>query len=61
MILYKFNRIGPPYWLMIRWCKDNATDYKFTKNFQTVITGVWLNEVDAVAFRLRFAGFVDFV
>jgi hypothetical protein len=61
MILYKFNRIGPPYWLMIKWCKANAPGHKFTRNSITVITGVWLHEEDAIAFKLRFANNEHFI
>ena len=36
------------------WCRINATDYKFTRNSFTAITGVWLNENDAIMFRIKF-------
>ena len=39
---------------MTAWCRTNATDYKFSRNFFSSITGVWLNENDAIMFRLRF-------
>jgi hypothetical protein len=39
---------------MTTWCKENATDYKFSRNSTAAISGVWLNENDAIMFRLRF-------
>jgi hypothetical protein len=54
MIFFRFNKISPQYWKMIGWCKTNTTDYKFTKNYLTAITGVWLNDEDAIIFRLTF-------
>jgi len=39
---------------MTAWCRKNATDYKFSRNFFSSITGVWLNESDAIMFRLQF-------
>lgn len=39
---------------MIDWCKTNVTDYKFSRNSLAAITGVWLNENDAIMFRLKF-------
>ena len=52
MIFFRFvwNK-GPD---MTAWCRKNATDYKFSRNFFSSITGVWLNENDAIMFRLRF-------
>ena len=39
---------------MTDWCRKNTTDYKFSRNSLTAITGVWLNEPDAIMFKLQF-------
>ena len=39
---------------MIAWCKENVIGCKFSENFLHAKTGVWLNEEDAIAFRLKF-------
>lgn len=39
---------------MTAWCRANTTDYKFSRNSLTAITGVWLNENDAIMFKLQF-------
>ena len=52
MIFFRF--IWNKSYTMTTWCKENATDYKFSRNFFSSITGVWLNENDAIMFRLRF-------
>jgi len=52
MIFFRFVWWAQPD--MTAWCRTNATDYKFSRNFFSSITGVWLNESDAIMFRLRF-------
>lgn len=52
MIFFRFvwNK-GPD---MTDWCRKNTTTHMFTRNSLTAITGVWLNEEDAIMFRLKF-------
>jgi hypothetical protein len=52
MIFFRFVWYKSPD--MAAWCRENATEYMFSRNSISAITGVWLNESDAIMFKLQF-------